>query len=220
MKVIALPTMYVGRQDVAAINIARTGMERPLGGAVPSLVGDSGRDLGRKPDVATGIRDGARPTGGEHLMEEVEAMMRIRRGDPFRELMNLQDEINRLFREVFRARPEEEMAGGWTPAADIYENTDGLEILFDLPGINKNEIHVSVEKNVLTVSGERRLEHEAHPESYHRVERPYGRFSRSFTLSPNMDIENISAEYRDGVLRVLIPKKPEAKPRQVEIKVK
>jgi len=153
-------------------------------------------------------------------MKEADAMMRIRRGDPFRELMNLQEEINRLFREVFRTRPEEEVAGGWTPAVDIYENTEGMELLFDLPGINKDEVQVSVEKNVLTVSGERRLEHEDRPESYHRVERPYGRFSRSFTLSPNMDLENISAEYRDGVLRIVIPKKPEAKPRQVEIKVR
>jgi HSP20 family protein len=128
--------------------------------------------------------------------------------DPFRELTTMQNRINQLFREFPGTGEQALTTGAWTPAVDIYESHEGLELCVDLPGVDKKDVHVSMENNVLTVSGERRLAHDDNREGYHRVECNYGTFLRSF---------NINAAYKEGVLRLTLPKRPEAQPKQIKI---
>ncbi len=150
--------------------------------------------------------------------------MAIVRWEPFRDLVSLQDRMNRIFDDAFRgARPgtEEEWAlgGSWAPAVDIYEQGHDIVLKAELPGVDPKDVDVRVENNVLTLRGERKFDNEVKRESYHRVERAYGAFSRSFTLPNVVDTEKIKAEFKDGVLRVSLPKKEEAKPKQVAISV-
>ena len=153
--------------------------------------------------------------------------MAIVRWEPFRDLMSLQERMNRLFDESFRSRAgagaghEEDWAlgGSWAPAVDIYEHEGNIVLKAEIPGIDPKEVDVRVENNVLTLRGERKIDTEVKRESYHRVERAYGTFSRSFTLPNVVDTEKIKAEYRDGVLRVTLPKREEAKPKQISINV-
>lgn len=147
----------------------------------------------------------------------------LRRVDPFREFAGLQDRVNQLFRDAFSSWGwgEEGLAtGAWSPAVDIYESPESIEINFELPGMDKKDIQVNLENNMLTVSGERKLEHEDKRDGYHRIERSYGSFTRSFTLPNNIDLNKISAEYQNGLLRLMLPKRPEAQPKQIEVKVK
>jgi HSP20 family protein len=149
--------------------------------------------------------------------------MAIVRWEPFRDLF--QDRfVNRFFDEAFRAtRPaaDEEWAlgGSWAPAVDIYEQDGNLVLKAELAGVDPKNVDVRVENNVLTLRGERRLDSEVKRDNYHRVERSYGSFSRSFSLPTVVDTEKIKAEYKDGVLRLVLPKKEEAKPKQIEISV-
>ena len=151
--------------------------------------------------------------------------MAIVRWEPFRDLMTVQDRMNRIFDEAFRGagRPagEEDWAlgGAWAPAVDIYEHEGNLVLKAELPGIDPKDVDVKVENNVLTLQGERRFESEVKREQYHRVERAYGGFSRSFTLPSVVDTEKIKAEFKDGVLRVSLPQREEAKPKQISIAV-
>lgn len=136
--------------------------------------------------------------------------------DPFRELFELQREFNRFF----EGGPRQETAlNAWTPAVDVYEDESAFLIKVDLPEINREDVKVNLEDNVLSISGERRFENEERREGYHRVERSYGQFYRSFTLPPNVQAEAVSAEYKDGVLRLTLPKKEEAKPKQIAVKI-
>jgi HSP20 family protein len=146
--------------------------------------------------------------------------MSVVRWEPFRELMTLQDRMNRLFHET-RARNDEDWAlgGSWAPAVDIYEKDGNIVLKAELPGLDPKDVDIRVENNVLTLRGERKLDNEVQQESYHRVERSYGSFSRSFTLPNVVDTGNIKAEYKDGVLRLTLPKREEAKPRQIQIDV-
>ncbi|HXG68183.1 MAG TPA: Hsp20/alpha crystallin family protein [Blastocatellia bacterium] len=138
--------------------------------------------------------------------------------DPFRELTSMQNRINELFRGAFPTFGEQALTtGSWTPAVDIYESPEAVELLVDLPGVDKKDIQVHMESNVLTISGERRLTHDDNRDGYHRVECNYGAFMRSFTIPANVDTNKINAEYRDGVLRLTLPKKPEAQPKQIKI---
>jgi HSP20 family protein len=138
--------------------------------------------------------------------------------DPLRELANVQNRINQLFREAFPTFGEAALTtGAWTPAVDIYESPEAVELMVDLPGVDKKDIRVSVEDNLLTVSGERKLAHADKREGYHRVECNYGTFTRSFTIPANIDTNKINAEYKDGVLHLTLPKKPEAQPKQIKI---
>ena len=140
-------------------------------------------------------------------------------GDPFRELLNLQRGINELFEGSFDA-PREEMAlRAWTPAVDVYEDENAFLIKIDLPEITRDDVKVSLNENTLSISGERRVENEQKKENYHRVERRYGQFYRSFTLPPNVDTGAIDAKFKDGVLRLTLPKKEETKPKQIEVNV-
>lgn len=148
--------------------------------------------------------------------------MAIVRWEPFRDLLTLQDRMNRLFDESYRggtrgADDDWALGGSWAPAVDIYEQNGNIELKAELPGIDPKDVDIRVENNVLTLRGERRLDNEVKRESYHRVERAYGAFSRSFTLPTVVDTEKILAEYKDGVLRLVLPKKEEAKPRQIQI---
>ncbi len=150
--------------------------------------------------------------------------MAIVRWEPFRDLLAIQDRMNRIFDESFRGinRPTDDdwaLGGTWAPLVDIYEREGNIELKAELPGIDPKDVDVRVENNVLTLRGERKVDREVKRESYHRVERAYGSFSRSFTLPTVVDTEKIKAEYRDGVLHLTLPKKEEAKPRQISIKI-
>lgn len=140
--------------------------------------------------------------------------------DPFRELLELQRGINSLFHDkVAKAPPGEVALSSWTPAADVYEDDEAFTIKLELPEVSRNDVKVNLNENVLLVSGERHLENEEKREGYHRVERSYGQFFRSFSLPPNANADSISADFKEGVLRVRVPKKDEARPRQIDVKV-
>jgi HSP20 family protein len=138
--------------------------------------------------------------------------------DPFRELTGIHNRINQLFREAFSAFGDESLTtSAWTPAVDIFESPEAVELMVELPGVDKNDVHVSVTNSHLTISGERKLPHADKRENYHRVECNYGSFTRIFTIPTNTDVNNISATYRDGMLCLTLPKKPEAQPRQIKV---
>ena len=148
--------------------------------------------------------------------------MRVFRGrsaDPFRELFDLRRGINELFDASFAAPGQEVALKAWTPAVDVYEDENSFLIKLELPEVNRDDVKVSLNDNTLSISGERRVENEEKRENYHRVERTYGQFYRSFTLPPNVDATAINAQFKDGVLRLTLPKKEEAKPKQIEVKV-
>jgi len=145
--------------------------------------------------------------------------MSITRFDPFRDLRTLQDEVNRLFSTNFSRSFGDEsiMRGAWTPTVDIYENKDEIVLEAELPGMNREDFELTIENNVLTLRGERRFEKKDESDSYHRVERAYGAFSRSFTLPQTVSSEGATAEYKNGVLRVVLHKREEVKARRIEI---
>ena len=131
------------------------------------------------------------------------------RWDPLRDLMEFQERMNRLFdKSVARTRREEVLPRGmWTPSVDIYETVDAIVIDVELAEINIDELVVDVERDILTIKGERPLSTEAKPEQYHLIERSYGPFSRSFTLPESVDPTGIKGNYRDGILTLKLPKR-------------
>jgi HSP20 family protein len=146
--------------------------------------------------------------------------MSIVRYDPFRDLRTLQEEVNRLFTgNIPRAFDDENVArGSWSPNVDIYENKDQLVLEAELPGMQREDFDLSVENNVITLRGERQFEKKENTDNYHRVERAYGSFLRSFTLPNTVSSEGATADYRNGVLRVTLPKRAETKARRIEVK--
>lgn len=145
--------------------------------------------------------------------------MTIVRWEPLRELGSLQNEMNRLFNTVFDA-PGPGNGGTlrrWMPAMDLVESGDHFVLRADLPGMSEEDIKIEFEDGTLTVSGERKAEHEEREEGYYRVERAFGTFSRSLTLPKGIDADGVSAEFDRGVLEVRIPKPEESKPRRIEI---
>src|SRR5947207_9980669 len=146
--------------------------------------------------------------------------MSINRYDPFRDLRSLQDEVNRLFTSnLTRSFDDEGIArGAWSPSVDIFENKDHIVLEAELPGMNREDFELSVENNVITLRGERHFEKKDESDNYHRVERSYGSFTRSFTLPNTVSAERANAEYSNGVLRVTLPKREETKARRIEIK--
>ena len=149
--------------------------------------------------------------------------MALVRWEPVRELSTLQNEMNRLFSSFFDA-PGNGGADGpalrrWVPAMDLVETEDHFVLSADLPGLDAGDVSIEVEDNVLTLSGERRAEHEERREGFYRVERASGRFRRSLTLPEGVDLEQIAANFDKGVLEIRIPKPEERKPRKVEIAV-
>ncbi len=145
--------------------------------------------------------------------------MSIIKYDPFRELRSLQDEMNRLFMtNLPRSFSQEEMAsGGWSPSVDIYESENEIVLEAELPGMNREDFEVSIENNVITLKGERHFEKNHEGDNYHRVERSYGSFTRSFSLPRTVSAESTTADFKNGVLRVSLPKKEEAKARKIEV---
>ena len=148
--------------------------------------------------------------------------MAIVRWEPFRELATLQNEMNRLFNTAFDA-PAGQGNGGalrrWLPAMDLVETDDHFVLRADLPGLSEQDVNIEVEDRVLTISGERKAEHELSKEGYHRVERAFGSFSRSLTLPEGVDPEAVQASFDRGVLEVRIPKPEQRKPRKISIGV-
>ncbi|WP_028061552.1 Hsp20/alpha crystallin family protein [Candidatus Solirubrobacter pratensis] len=148
--------------------------------------------------------------------------MAIVRWEPLRELASLQNEMNRLFGTVFDA-PATGGNGGtlrrWMPAMDLVETGDHFVLRADLPGLSEEDVNIEVEDNVLTVSGERKAEHETSEEGYHRVERAFGSFSRSLTLPEGVDPQSVAASFDRGVLEITIPKPEQRKPRKISIGV-
>jgi HSP20 family protein len=148
--------------------------------------------------------------------------MAIVRTDPFRDLFTLQDQLFRTFDSAYRGgrqQEEQSMTATWSPLVDIYEDADGITLKAELPGVDAKEVEIVVEGNTLTLKGERKLEKDEKRDNYHRIERVYGTFSRSFTLPSTVDLEHITAESKDGVLKVFLPKKAETKPRQIKVQV-
>jgi HSP20 family protein len=148
--------------------------------------------------------------------------MAMVRWEPFRDLLSLQERMNRMFDESYRGgRGEEDwgLGGSWAPAVDIFEREGNIVLKAELPGIDPKDVQINVENNVLTLRGERKVDSDVKRESYHRVERSYGAFTRSFHLPNTVDVNNIKADYRDGILSVALPKREETRPRQIAISV-
>lgn len=148
--------------------------------------------------------------------------MALVRWAPFRELSTMQQRMNRLFEDVMSPpyRSEEGLGvATWAPAVDIYETDREIVLKAELPEMQEKDIDIKVEDSILTVSGERRMAKEVKEENYHRIERSYGSFLRSFTLPQTVDREGIKASYKEGVLRVALPKREELKPKQIKIDV-
>jgi HSP20 family protein len=145
--------------------------------------------------------------------------MAIVRWEPLREFGTLQNEMNRLFNTVFDS-PAPGNGGTlrrWMPAMDLVETADHFVLRADLPGMSEDDIQIEYENDTLTVSGERKAEHESKGEGYYRVERAFGSFSRSLTLPKGVDAEAVTANFDRGVLEVRVPKPEERKPRRIEI---
>lgn len=145
--------------------------------------------------------------------------MYLAKYDPFGEIRSLQDEVNRLFTTAFPsgAGRGEMFNGAWYPKVDIFENSDNLVLEAELPGLKRDEFELSFENNMLTLKGERKFEKKDEGENYHRIERSYGSFARSFTLPPTVTADGATAEFNNGVLRVSLPKREETKARKIEV---
>jgi HSP20 family protein len=143
--------------------------------------------------------------------------MNLVRWDPFRDLSMLQSRVNRLFGDTLLGQAGEEFRG-WAPVVDIFERGDDLVLRAEIPGVRKEDLDLRVEGNVLTLRGERTRDEKVAEENYHRIERSYGAFSRSFTLPSTIDASRIDASYKDGVLELILPKAEEAKPKRIEVK--
>ncbi len=153
--------------------------------------------------------------------------MTLVRWNPTRDLSNLEKEFNRLFRNV-RSRFDMDETNSsekgyessvWSPLADISENDDNFVVKLDLPGVDKKDIKISYNDGELTVSGERKQENESKDSKYHRIERSYGKYFRTFALPKKVKEKDIAAEFKDGQLTITLPKSEEAKPKEIEVKV-
>jgi HSP20 family protein len=145
--------------------------------------------------------------------------MAIIKWDPFRDLITLREKMNRLFEDAVTSRGEEKdlILSAWSPAVDIYENENELVLTAEVPGLEEKDVEIKIEDNTLSVRGERKFEKETKEENYHRIERSYGTFYRSFTLPNAIDQDKIQAEHENGVLKITMPKRTELKPRKVKI---
>lgn len=144
--------------------------------------------------------------------------MAIIRWDPFGDFVTLRDRMNRLFEDMSGSKEEKDlMTRAWAPSVDIYENENEVVLCAEIPGVEEKDVEIKVEDNNLIIKGERKFEKEAKEENYHRIERSYGSFFRSFALPSYIDQDKIEAEHENGVLRVRMPKKAELKPRTVKI---
>lgn len=143
----------------------------------------------------------------------------ITRWDPFHNLSTLQEQVNRLFEGKFSNNGDNSTLTAWAPSVDVYETENELVIKADLPEVPEKDLDVRIENNMLTIRGERKFEQSVKEESYLRMERSYGSFSRSFSLPNTVDTQAIKAQYAEGVLTVTLPKRAESKPKQVKINI-
>ena len=144
--------------------------------------------------------------------------MAVTRWDPFREVVALQNRVNSLFRD-FNEGENSLTTASFVPAVDVYEDEKSVVLKLEVPGMEEKDFDVSIEKNTLTVKGERKFDKEEKEENFHRIERRYGSFYRAFTLPSTVDTENVQASYNAGVLRLELTKKPEAQPKQIKVNV-
>ena len=139
--------------------------------------------------------------------------------EPFSDLVSLRDDMDQLF-ETFFGQHLEDREGFWTPILDIEESNGNIVVKAEIPGMEKDEIKVSVRNNMLSISGERKQESETKDKTFHRIERSYGKFSRTITLPSEVDANKIKAAYKDGVLNITLPKPESMKPKQIEVEIK
>lgn len=144
--------------------------------------------------------------------------MNFVRWNPLGEMSMLQNQMNRLFDTALQGWPgDSNGTTQWTPSADIYESENELVVNLDLPGVDPKMVDIRVENNILSIRGERQFEDKQNKENFHRVERTYGPFARSFTLSTVVDADRIRANYKSGVLSISLPKAEAAKPKRIQI---
>lgn len=145
----------------------------------------------------------------------------VRWSDPFREFARLQDRINRVFPDAYGRSDEGLLTSGtWVPPVDIIQTGDHeLVLTAELPDMKREDIDITVDNNTLTIKGEKKLAGDVRDDQFHRIERRYGAFSRTFSLPPTVDASKVAADYRNGVLTVKLPMREEAKPRQIKIEV-
>jgi HSP20 family protein len=145
--------------------------------------------------------------------------MAITRWRPFRDVVSIQDEMNRLFDDFF-GRPvlkTDWTEGVWSPTVDVSEDKDNVILRAEMPGMSKEDVNISIQDNVLTLKGEKKQEKEEKDKSYHRIERSYGSFCRSFQFPTSVKSDKVKASYKDGVLSVTLPKTEEVKPKEIPI---
>ena len=148
--------------------------------------------------------------------------MTLVRWDPFRELEDVSDRLNQMFHRSTPARTngkETMIVADWAPSVDVSETEGEYQIKAEIPDVKKEDVKVTLEDGVLTIQGERKQEKEVKGKRYHRVERSYGRFARSFTLPDVIDEEKVKAEFKDGILNLALPKSEKAKPKAIEVTV-
>jgi HSP20 family protein len=149
------------------------------------------------------------------------AMTVLTRWQPFREITSLQERVNQLFNDVFSeiASPDRSLLTSFSvaPRTDVYEEDDRVVLEMEMPGIKEEDIHLTLEGNTLSISGERKIENNRKPDRYQRVERYYGSFSRTFTLPASVDPDSVDAKYSHGILHVNMAKKANARPRQIKV---
>jgi HSP20 family protein len=151
-------------------------------------------------------------------MAPARAFRNLRTVDPLREMLDLQRTINQLF-NTGKTSNDEVALSAWTPAVDIFEGENDYVIKLELPEVSREDVKVNLHERTLTISGERKIENEDKRDGYHRIERSYGQFYRSFTLPPNVNPEAINAQFKDGVLRLTLPKRDESKPKQIDVQI-
>lgn len=146
--------------------------------------------------------------------------MPIIRWEPLRDLVALQERMNRLFEErLGRTQGEDNLTAAFAPPVDIYEDEHEIVLEVDVPGLDQKDLDVRIENNTLTIRGERKMQTEVKEENFHRVERAYGSFARSFTVPPTVNAEQIAASYTNGVLRLVLAKREETRPKQIKVQI-
>ncbi len=143
----------------------------------------------------------------------------ISRWEPFRDMLSLRADMDRLFSSLFGGA-HEEREGLWAPIVDIEEDNDSILVKAEIPGMSKEDIKVSVQSNILTITGERKHESETKNKTFHRVERSYGKFSRMITLPTDVDSDKVKANYKDGILSIVLPKPETVKPKHIDVEIK
>jgi len=146
-------------------------------------------------------------------------MAYLTRFEPFRDLANFQNQLNRMFQDYSRGSDELLTSGTFVPPVDIYEDENSITLKVEVPGMQEKDLDIKLENNTLTVKGERTFEKEEKEENFHRIERRYGSFARSFTLPNTVDPESVQATYENGILVIKLTKRAEAKPKQIKVNV-